>query len=194
MSNSDSTSVTLDADYHSPTKRSTLRRYVYIKEVLQRNEEWDMIGRVRLPDLPVSSEELCAKPHPPEKVQRGEKSGEVDLAPAKEYPEAEISPDRKEILARAEGPVQSSVGLDEMASIWSSEDSIDSIFAGESAEENNVIMDEGSGSDKEMHQDNSTKCSESEPLNRQPSSQPNSFSNILLVIWNVLRVFLPRSQ
>ena len=58
-------SVTLDADYHSPKKRSTLRRYVYIKEVLQRNEEWDRIGMPQMPSLPVPpEEEICAKPQP----------------------------------------------------------------------------------------------------------------------------------
>lgn len=153
-----------------------------------------MIGRVRLPDLPVSAEELCAKPHPPEKVHRAEKSEEMDLVPAKGYPEVEISPDQRNILARTENPEQSSVELIEVTSSRSSEDSIDSIFAGESAEENNGIMDERSGSDKVMDEDNPTKCNESEPSNHQPLPQSNSFSNVLLVIWNVLRLFFPRNQ
>lgn len=70
ISETDSVSVTLDADYHSPKKRSTLRRYVYIKEVLQRNEEWDRIGMPVMPRLPIPPEEKnCVKPRPRKKAK-----------------------------------------------------------------------------------------------------------------------------
>ena len=85
ISETDSVSVTLDADYHSPQKRSTLRRYVYIKEVLQRNEEWDRIGMPVMPSLPIPPEEdICVKPQPRKRAKNARNS--IDVSGTKVHP------------------------------------------------------------------------------------------------------------
>ena len=61
---STTTSITLDADYHSPLKRSTLKRYVYLKEVLHADVQTSIpfsgaSSRFLSPTLPVMRCERC---------------------------------------------------------------------------------------------------------------------------------------
>ena len=61
---STTTSITLDADYHSPLKRSALKRYVYLKEVLHADVQTSIpfsgaSSRFLSPTLPVMRCERC---------------------------------------------------------------------------------------------------------------------------------------